>query len=58
MPISIKQMTLNTTVSKETDQPTTKNAEKSGPMSTNDREKIIEECIKRVMDRIQYELKP
>jgi hypothetical protein len=59
MPISIKQLTLNTKVSKESN----KSEEKPQPtasagLSKLDKEVIINECLKRVKDMIDYELNP
>lgn len=59
MPVSIKQMTINTKVNK---QGGSENAQKKqgggGGMSKLDKEALIEECLARVREMIEYELKP
>ena len=59
MPVSIKQMTINTKVNKKGG---ANNAEKKqsggGGMSKLDKEALIEECMARVRAMIEYELKP
>jgi hypothetical protein len=59
MPISIKQLVLNTKVSKKND----KSEEKPQPAASAgltkfEKEAIISECLRRVKDMIDYELNP
>ena len=59
MPISIKQLIFNTKVTKKSN----KSEEKPQPaggttLSKFDKEVIINECLKRVKDMIDYELNP
>lgn len=58
MPLSVKQLTVNTTVKKDAEQSTKKGEETASGLSPTDREKIIEECMKRVRELIEYELRP
>lgn len=58
MPLSVKQLTVNTTVKKEAEQSTKKGENAGVGLSPADREKIIEECMKRVREMIEYELRP
>jgi hypothetical protein len=59
MPISIKQLVLNTKVSKKSDKSEAKpQPAASAGLSKFDKEAIINECLRRVKDMIDYELKP
>lgn len=63
MGISIKQLILNTKVKKKDKaegggKEKVENLEGSGSMSAAQKEEIIEECIRRVAEYIEYELKP
>jgi hypothetical protein len=58
MPLSVKQLTVNTTVKKDAEQSTKKGEDAAAGLSPADREKIIEECMKRVRELIEYELRP
>lgn len=57
MPVSINNMTVNTTVNKEgtTEAPA---KEGGGGVSKAEKEKIIRECLERVKEMLEYELKP
>lgn len=60
MSISIKKLTFNTKINKKNKQGS-KNAAPAGgggPMSQVEKEQIIEECLNRVRDLIDYELRP
>ena len=57
MPLSVKQLTVNTTVKKDAEQSTKKGEDAAAGLSSADREKIIEECMKRVRELIEYELR-
>ena len=59
MPVNIKQLTINTKVNKKNKEE--KNASGGGGgggLSKLDKETIIAECIARVKEMIEYELKP
>ncbi len=57
MAVSIKELTVNTQVNKQNnDKKAT--AETGGKLSRMDREAIIAECMARVKEMIEYELKP
>lgn len=60
MPVSIKQMTINTKVNKKggADNAEKKQGGGGGGMSKLDKEALIEECMARVRAMIEYELKP
>lgn len=60
MSISIKKLTFNTKINKKNKQGSKKNAPAGGggPMSKVEKEQIIEECLNRVRDLIDYELRP
>lgn len=59
MPVSIKQMTINTKVNKQGSSENTQNKQGGGGgMSKLDKEALIEECLARVREMIEYELKP
>lgn len=60
MSISINKLTFNTKVNKQ-NQGSTKNAPASGgggPMPKLEKEQLIQECLDRVRDMIEYELRP
>lgn len=59
MSISIKKLTFNTKINKKNQQGN-KNAAPGGggPMSKAEKDQIIEECLNRVRDLIDYELRP
>lgn len=58
MPVSIKQMTINTKVNKQSSEETKSAGGGGGGMSKLDKEALIEECLARVKSMIEYELKP
>lgn len=59
MAISIKKLTLNTTVNKQTKQQGTAQATSGGGgLSKMDKEAIIQECLDKVQEFIDYELRP
>lgn len=60
MSISIKKLTFNTKVNKQS-QGNNNNAPASGgggPMPKLEKEQLIQECLDRVRDLIEYELRP
>ena len=57
--MTVKQMTVNTTVKKQNDGgEEKKQAGGGGGLSKSDKETIIAECMARVKEMIEYELKP
>ena len=58
MPVSIKNMTVNTTVNKEGGGDAPAQEGGGGGLTKADKEKIIKECLERVKEMIEYELKP
>jgi len=61
MAIAIKKLTFNTKVNKENESGAKGASSKGGsggPMSKIEREELIQECLNRVRDLIEYELKP
>ena len=59
--MTVKQMTVNTTVKKQGDgnnSNNNKNNSGGGGLSKSDKETIIAECLTRVKEMIEYELKP
>ncbi len=58
MPISIKNLVLNTKVSKEQKEQNKAQKSYAKGMSKMDKEAIIEECMARVREMMEYELKP
>ena len=58
MAISIKQLTMNTKVSKQSGGDEKAPETSSGPGKKLDKEAIINECVRRVKELIDYELRP
>jgi len=58
MPISIKQLTINTKVNKQQKQQAKAQKGYAKGLSKIDRRALIEECMDRVRELIEYELKP
>ena len=58
MPVTIKQLTLNTKVSKKEGASSEIPEEKSSSATNVDKEEIINECMKRVKELLDYELRP
>jgi transposase len=60
MSISIKKLTFNTKINKK-NKDGTKDAPSGGgggPMPKLEKEQLIQECLDRVRDMIEYELRP
>lgn len=59
MAISIKKLTLNTTVNKQTkEEGTAPEGAGGGGMTKMDKEAIIQECLSKVQELIDYQLRP
>lgn len=61
MSISIKKLTFNTKINKENNGESNKAAPSGGgggPMPKLEKEQLIQECLDRVRDMIDYELRP
>lgn len=60
MPVNIKQLTINTKVNKNSNIPEEKAPSKGGGggLSKSDKDAIIAECLAKVKEMIEYELKP
>jgi len=58
MPISIKQLTINTKVNKQDKNQVQAPKSISKGLSKMDKEAIIQECLARVKELIDYELRP
>ena len=58
MAISIKQLTMNTKVSKQSGNDDKPSDSSSGSDKKLDKEAIINECMRRVKELIDYELRP
>jgi hypothetical protein len=58
--MTVKQMTVNTVVKKEGGENNSNqnNSGGGGSLSKTDKETIIAECLARVKEMIEYELKP
>ncbi|CAA6821184.1 MAG: Unknown protein [uncultured Aureispira sp.] len=61
MAIAIKKLTFNTKINKD-NQGGTKGASSKGggggPMSKKEKDELIQECLNKVRDLIDYELRP
>lgn len=61
MSIAIKKLTFNTKVNKENEsggKGASSNGGGGGPMSEKEKEELIQECLDRVRELIDYELRP
>lgn len=58
MPVNIKQLTINTKVNKKNNKEEKTQSSSSGSLSKFDKEVIVLECLVRVKEMIEYELKP
>lgn len=58
MPVTVKELTINTKVNKKDDKAATPEAVSSGELSQFQKELIIQECLGRVKEMLEYELKP
>lgn len=58
MPVSIKNLVINTKVNKQQKQQAKAQKAYSKGLSKMDKEAIIDECMRRVREMIEYELKP
>ena len=60
MSIAIKKLTFNTKVNKENESGAKGASSKGGggPMSNKEKEELIQECLNRVRELIDYELRP
>jgi hypothetical protein len=59
MSLSIKKLTFNTKINKENKEGApSEGGGGGGPMPESEKEDLIEECLNRVRDLIDYELRP
>ncbi len=58
MPVSIKQLTINTKVNKQQKKQAKAQKSYAKGLSKMDKDAIIEECVRQVRELIEYELKP
>jgi len=60
MAISVKKLTFNTKINKKDteDSKETSATGGGGPMPKLEKEQLIQECLNRVRDMIEYELRP
>ncbi len=58
MPVSIKQLTINTKVNKHGKNQAKAQKKHAKGLSKMDKDAIIQECLSRVKELIEYELRP
>lgn len=58
MSISIKKLTLNTTVKRQAKKQAKAQKAYAKGLSKMDKDALIEECLKRVQEMIDYQLRP